>query len=118
MTDSVLREKVLLDALKRGCWWCGATLIERSHYPDCDLLRALPPAPTEEAPRPAFDPMYVPRADEPRYEPWRTVWDVLDAVVAEWDTDPMSVACFDLRLVARAKGLLKARNERRARRGL
>jgi hypothetical protein len=33
------------------------------------------------------------------------VWTVLDLIVAEFTSDPMSVQCFDLRLVARAKEL-------------
>lgn len=28
---------------------------------------------------------------------------IFDLVVAEWDSDPMSVQCFDLRIVQRAK---------------
>ena len=28
---------------------------------------------------------------------------LLDAVVAEWQSDPLSVQCFDLRIVERAK---------------
>lgn len=40
--------------------------------------------------------------------PWpATVWDVLNLIVAEWDSDPTSVQCFDLRLVDRARVLLK-----------
>lgn len=38
-----------------------------------------------------------------------SVWDVLDLVVAEWESDPMSVQCFDLRIVERAKHLVKVR---------
>lgn len=41
------------------------------------------------------------------------VWDLkrealilLGHVVAEWDTDPKSVACFDLRIVKRSKEVL------------
>lgn len=49
--------------------------------------------------------------DLPYQGAWRTVWDVLDAVVAEWTSDPMSVQCFDLRLVERAKQLLRERNQ-------
>jgi hypothetical protein len=33
------------------------------------------------------------------------VWTVLDLIVAEFESDPMSVQCFDLRLVARAREL-------------
>jgi len=32
---------------------------------------------------------------------------VLDLIVAEFDSDPMSVQCFDLRTVLRAKELVK-----------
>lgn len=34
------------------------------------------------------------------------VWTVLDLIVAEFQSDPMSQACFDQRLVARAIALL------------
>lgn len=33
------------------------------------------------------------------------VWTVLDLIVAEFESDPMSVQCFDLRIVERAKEL-------------
>lgn len=33
----------------------------------------------------------------------REAWRILDLVVAEWNSDPMSVQCFDLRIVERAK---------------
>ena len=33
--------------------------------------------------------------------------EILDIVVAEWDSDPMSVQCFDLRIVQEAKDLVK-----------
>lgn len=33
----------------------------------------------------------------------RDVYEVLDLIVVEFDTDPMSVQCFDLRTVERAK---------------
>lgn len=33
------------------------------------------------------------------------VWTVLDLIVAEFDSDPQSVVCFDLRLVRRAQEL-------------
>jgi hypothetical protein len=36
------------------------------------------------------------------------VWTVLDLIVAEFESDPMSVQCFDLRLVERAKELNRA----------
>lgn len=37
------------------------------------------------------------------------VWTVLDLIVAEFTSDPLSVQCFDLRLVARAKELNRTR---------
>ena len=33
--------------------------------------------------------------------------DILELVVSEWETDPMSVQCFDLRIVNEAKILIK-----------
>lgn len=33
----------------------------------------------------------------------REVYEVLDLIVTEFETDPMSVQCFDLRIVERAK---------------
>lgn len=33
----------------------------------------------------------------------REVYDLLDLIVSEWESDPTSVACFDLRIVERAK---------------
>jgi hypothetical protein len=33
--------------------------------------------------------------------------DLLKGIVAEWDSDPMSVQCFDLRIVKRAKEVVK-----------
>lgn len=132
MTDTDLRHKVLTDAIARteGCPWCGAREFpERSHYPDCDLLRALNTTveapqvsselPSRSSSRGDFFGSRIPTNDPVEaYQPWRTVYDVLDAIVTEWDTDPTSVACFDLRLIARAKEILKARNDRLARRGL
>jgi hypothetical protein len=35
------------------------------------------------------------------------VWTVLDLIVAEFRSDPMSVQCFDLRLVRRAIALVE-----------
>lgn len=42
-------------------------------------------------------------------------WKVLSLIVAEFDTDPMSVQCFDLRIVERAKAVVdeRTRLERR-----
>jgi len=37
-----------------------------------------------------------------------SVWTVLDLIAAEFESDPTSVACFDLRLVARTIELAKA----------
>lgn len=31
------------------------------------------------------------------------LWEIVDLIVAEFKSDPQSVACFDLRLVERAK---------------
>lgn len=39
------------------------------------------------------------------------VWTLLDLIVAEWTTDPQSVQCFDLRIVARATVLVEARRK-------
>lgn len=33
-------------------------------------------------------------------------WKVLDLIVAEFESDPMSVQCFDLRTVAEAKAVI------------
>lgn len=33
----------------------------------------------------------------------REVYELLDLIVSEWESDPMSVQCFDLRIVERAK---------------
>lgn len=38
----------------------------------------------------------------------REMFAVLDLIVMEWKTDPMSVQCFDLRLVERAKAVVEA----------
>lgn len=39
----------------------------------------------------------------------RRAWQILDLVVAEWLSDPMSVQCFDLRIVEEAKQLVARR---------
>lgn len=39
------------------------------------------------------------------------VWTVLDLIVAEFESDPMSVQCFDLRLVKRAIELNRAHRQ-------
>lgn len=36
-------------------------------------------------------------------------WTVLDLIVAEFESDPMSVQCFDLRVVERAKKVIQER---------
>lgn len=41
----------------------------------------------------------------------RTAWQLLALVVAEWENDPTSVQCFDLRIVERAKEAVKRRRE-------
>lgn len=41
----------------------------------------------------------------------REAWRLLDLVVAEWESDPQSVACFDLRVVERAKRAVARRRE-------
>ncbi len=37
------------------------------------------------------------------------VWQIMDIICAEWQTDPISVQCFDLRLVEEAIALVKKR---------
>jgi len=41
----------------------------------------------------------------------RDAWRLLDLVVAEWESDPLSVQCFDLRIVEEAKQAVKRRRE-------
>lgn len=36
----------------------------------------------------------------------RELFDVLNIIVSEFDSDPMSVQCFDLRIVQRAKDVV------------
>lgn len=38
-------------------------------------------------------------------------WKILDLIVAEWESDPTSVACFDLRVVNRAKEIIARRKQ-------
>jgi hypothetical protein len=38
--------------------------------------------------------------------------DVLDTIVAEFESDPMSVQCFDLRVVERAKAIVTEHRRR------
>jgi hypothetical protein len=50
--------------------------------------------------------MLTPKAQrqmEARFQAEREALEIFDLVVAEWKSDPMSVQCFDLRLVERAK---------------
>lgn len=49
---------------------------------------------------------YTPKRErelEERFAAQREAETLLDLIVAEWTSDPMSVQCFDLRLVERAK---------------
>jgi hypothetical protein len=48
----------------------------------------------------------------------KEAWQLLDLIVAEWSTDPMSVQCFDLRIVERAKHVVSRRKEIDAKAGL
>ncbi|MEP3245134.1 MAG: hypothetical protein ABJN40_13310 [Sneathiella sp.] len=41
----------------------------------------------------------------------REAWALLDLINAEWASDPLSVACFDLRIVNRAKAAISRRRE-------
>ena len=41
----------------------------------------------------------------------KEAWKLLDLIVAEWNSDPQSVQCFDLRIVERAKTAVKRRKE-------
>ena len=47
----------------------------------------------------------------------REAWQILGLIVAEFESDPQSVACFDLRVVERAKALI-AERRRLERRGV
>jgi hypothetical protein len=44
---------------------------------------------------------------EERFELQREAEELLKVIVAEWETDPQSVQCFDLRIVERAKYVSK-----------
>lgn len=48
---------------------------------------------------------------EEQFQLQREAEQLLYQVVAEWDSDPMSVQCFDLRLVERAKTVTKRLKE-------
>jgi hypothetical protein len=49
------------------------------------------------------------REMEERFEMDRRLWQLMDIVCAEWQTDPESVAYFDLRIVDEACALVKRR---------
>ena len=49
-----------------------------------------------------FSPKYE-RLMEERFALEREMWRIFDLVVAEWESDPTSVQCFDLRMVEQAK---------------
>jgi len=51
------------------------------------------------------------RRIEERFDLQREALGLLEVIVAEWDSDPMSVQCFDLRIVARAKQVAKRLRE-------
>ena len=51
------------------------------------------------------------REIEEGFELNREAWHLLALVVMEWTSDPMSVQCFDLRIVERAKQAIKRRRE-------
>lgn len=51
------------------------------------------------------------RAIEEGFDLNREAWRLLDLIVAEWNSDPMSVQCFDLRIVEQAKTAVKRRKE-------
>lgn len=53
------------------------------------------------------------REMEERFELQRRAVQLLDYVVSEWKTSPLSVQCFDLRLVKEAKEVMKRLNELR-----
>lgn len=53
-----------------------------------------------------YPPMLTVKAQEQmerRFEAEREALEIFELVVSEWTSDPMSVQCFDLRLVERAK---------------
>jgi hypothetical protein len=50
---------------------------------------------------------------EKRWEAERRALEIFQIVVAEWETDPTSVVCFDLRTVADAKKVAKILRENR-----
>lgn len=48
---------------------------------------------------------------DPVYDNDREAMRVLDLIVAEFESDPMSVQCFDLRIVQRAKDCVQKQRE-------
>jgi hypothetical protein len=60
------------------------------------------------------DPRLTPKAEremEERFKLEKEALQILDVVVAEWASDPLSVQCFDLRIVERAKFIVKRLKE-------
>lgn len=56
------------------------------------------------------DPRLTPKAQrelEERFKLEKECFRLLDLVVAEWESDPTSVQCFDLRMVEEAKIVVK-----------
>jgi len=56
----------------------------------------------------------TPKAQQELEERWTLQHEavqILDSVVAEWESDPMSVQCFDLRIVTRASAVVKRLKE-------
>ena len=53
----------------------------------------------------------------PGYDKLLEAWGLLRLVVDEWQTDPMSVACFDLRIVKAAEALFDDSLKKRLREG-
>lgn len=49
---------------------------------------------------------------EAKFDDTRRAWEILSLVVAEWESDPMSVQCFDLRIVNEAKKLVASHRAR------
>lgn len=58
--------------------------------------------------RPALTDKAV-REIEEGFKLQQRAWEILDIVVAEWKSDPLSVQCFDLRIVEEAKRLIARR---------
>lgn len=54
--------------------------------------------------------MFTEKAEKEMEESWRLQHEavrLLDLVVAEWNSDPMSVQCFDSRIVKRSKEVVE-----------